>query len=204
MQAQVFIIESLDFEDETDEDFEGKIICNILKMNRKQPIYFYIRTKKELEEVLDKFEDSQYRYLHISCHGSRNSMSTTLDQIPIQEFGKLVSNYLSDKRLFISACSLVNGRLAKSVFDSSACYSMVGPSKDVNFSDAAILWASFYHNIFRIDESKMKRKDIEDQLEKSSKMFDVDLAFYFPGGQKLFKRNFDSSGKSKIRSIKLI
>ena len=66
----VFIIESLRFEDEKKELFEGRMISQILRLNDKKSEYYYIRTKRELKEVLDIFYDSKFRYLHISCHGS--------------------------------------------------------------------------------------------------------------------------------------
>lgn len=75
-RPEVFIIESLEFEDESEDRFEGKMLSHALRLSGKEPIYFYIRTRRELDEVLDFFEDSSYRYLHLSCHGSANSMET--------------------------------------------------------------------------------------------------------------------------------
>jgi hypothetical protein len=68
---EVFIVESLRFHDEEKDYYEGQIISDILRLNKKQSKYYYIRTKKELRAVLDKFRDSNYRYLHLSCHANR-------------------------------------------------------------------------------------------------------------------------------------
>jgi hypothetical protein len=114
-KADVFIIESLEFDDEKDERFEGKFLSQILHLGGKKPRYYYIRTKKELQKVLELFEQSAYRYLHLSCHGSETSIFTTLDCISFREFGQLVRPYLRKKRLFISACSAVNSQLARNI-----------------------------------------------------------------------------------------
>jgi hypothetical protein len=91
---EVFIIESLSFDDEEEEYYEGQIISKILKLNQKQSKYYYIRTKKELRVVLEKFRDSNYRYLHLSCHANRREMCTTLDSIPFDELSTLLRPYL--------------------------------------------------------------------------------------------------------------
>ena len=87
-KASVFIIESLTFEDEKNERFEGKFLSHILKLGGIETKYFYIRTKKEFKEVLNNFYDSKFRYLHISCHGDRKSLSLTLDDISHRESGR--------------------------------------------------------------------------------------------------------------------
>lgn len=72
--AEVFIIESLSFVDEAKERREGAVLASVLKMCGKNPLYYYIRTKAELEQLAEKFEASEYRYLHISCHGGTTSL----------------------------------------------------------------------------------------------------------------------------------
>jgi hypothetical protein len=54
-QAEVFIIESLDFDDKRNHRFEGRIISDILALSGKQCEYRYIRTKREFKEVLKQF-----------------------------------------------------------------------------------------------------------------------------------------------------
>jgi len=174
----VFIIESLTFEDEKSEHFEGKILSNILKLNGKNPIYYYIRTKKELDEVMDKFEDSEYRYLHISCHGSKNSMETTLDFVSFDELSELIKPCLDYKRLFLSACSMVNESLAKKLLSNSKCHSVIGPYEPVLFSDAAIFWSSFYHLMFSENDDSMKLKEIRNSLKKLTNLFGVPINYY--------------------------
>jgi len=176
--ADVFIVESLKFEDEKSDEFEGKILSNILKLNGKKPIYYYIRTKKELDEIMYKFEESNYRYLHISCHGSKNSMETTLDSISFNELSELIKPCLDYKRLFLSACNMVNESLAKKMLAQSKCHSIIGPYKPVYFSDAAIFWSSFYHLMFKDNVDSMKLKEIQKTLKKLTDLFDVPINYY--------------------------
>lgn len=177
-KADVFIIESLSFDDEKNNRFEGKFLSQILHLGNKESIYYYIRTKKELKKVLKLFKKSSYRYLHLSCHGDRTSIYTTLDRISFSELNKLMQPYLRDKRLFISACSAVNDDLAKTVIPSSRCFSIIGPAKDVLFSDAAIIWASFYHLVFKEEPKKMKRDYILSALDNVADTFGVSLDYF--------------------------
>ncbi len=65
---EVFIIESLHFDDENESRYEGSFLSQILHLGGKKPLYYYIRTKRELTEVLRIFKASGYRYLHFSYH----------------------------------------------------------------------------------------------------------------------------------------
>jgi hypothetical protein len=177
-KADVFIIESLSFDDEKNNRFEGKFLSQILHLGGKESIYYYIRTKKELKEVLKIFRKTGYRYLHLSCHGDTASIHTTLDNISFLEFKKLVRPYIEGKRLFISACSAVNDYLAKTVIPSSKCFSIIGPAEDILFSDAAIIWASFYHLVFKDEPKKMKREKILSSLKNIANTFEVTLNYF--------------------------
>jgi hypothetical protein len=176
--AGVFIIESLEFEDEDHNRFEGKIISSILALNNVKSKYVYIRTKKEFLKVLLFFKKSNFRYLHISCHGRANSLHTTLDSLPFDELGKFLKPVLKDKRLFLSACSAVNESLALSIIPPSQCYSIIGPTKDIEFRDAAIFWASFYHLMFKNNGSAMYRNDIIENIQKVVNAFNQEFNYY--------------------------
>ena len=114
-KASVFIIESLSFEDERDGDLEGHLLQQMLHLSGKDAEYVYIRTARELEEVLDQFYESKYRYLHISCHGNRDELALTLDTLQFSAFGKMAHRALRNRRLFVSACAVVNRDFAKAV-----------------------------------------------------------------------------------------
>jgi hypothetical protein len=179
LKPSVFIIESLSFQDEAAERLEGRILQDILKLSKKESAYFYIRTRKELAKVLARFTGSRMRYLHISCHGSQDSIALTLDTVGFEEFGRLVKPHLSERRrLFCSACQVVNEKLAGAVIPGSDCWSIVGPSKEITFGDAALMWASFYHLVFRENPKGMNRKQIVGVLERICRAFSVPFTYF--------------------------
>ena len=87
---EVFIIESLTLEDEQARRQEGDLLQRMLHIIGKGATqYFYIRTRREMEEIVDLFEDSRCRYLHMSCHADDHAMATTFDTIPFDELGQI-------------------------------------------------------------------------------------------------------------------
>lgn len=175
---EVFIIESLDSDDETESRHEGRIIWDILRLSGKKCEYRYIRTKKELKWAVKFFLDSKFRYLHISSHGNSTKMFTTLDKLPFADFAEIVRPALKKRRLFISACSKTNSALAGAIMPGSGCYSIIGPKKDILFGDAVLLWASFYHLMFNRNEKAIKNSDISNIVHSVASTFDVPLRYY--------------------------
>ena len=51
-KPELFIIESLGFDDEKKQLFEGRVISQILHLSDKKSIYYYIRTKAEINSAL--------------------------------------------------------------------------------------------------------------------------------------------------------
>jgi len=158
-----------------------------------------LATKKELEKVLKRFNQSAYRYLHLACHGNETSISTTLDPISFQELGQLVKPYLRDKRLFISACSAVNVNLAKKIIPPSGCLSTIGPITEIGFPDAAIIYASFYHLMFKKRASKMPREYIILVLQKVADTFGISLNYFSISKKYGFKGDRITPGKEITR-----
>ena len=177
-KAAVFIIESLTLRDEEENRREGQIISQILNLGGVESKYYYIRTKKELEKMVKEFGKSNFRYLHLSCHGNKDLIKTTLDQIPFSELRDTLKPHLRDKRLFISACHVVNDNLAKTVIPSTKCLSIIGFGKQIDFNDAAIIWASFYHLMFKADPRKMERKEILRTLKNTARTFGVPINYF--------------------------
>lgn len=147
----LYIVESLRFDDEADR-CEGRILRDILRLSDHTAHYMYIRTKRELEEALNRFQRANSRYLHLSSHGDQGGVQLTLDSIKFADFGRIIRPFLRNRRLFVSACEVVNDRLAKAVLPGSGCYSLIGPSYSMNMDDAVLVWASFYHLMFRDTE----------------------------------------------------
>jgi hypothetical protein len=167
----VFIIESLGFRDERKKRFEGQILRDMLTLSGKEVQYWYVRTWKELtEEIFQRFYDSKLRYLHLSCHGNSTHVCLTLDNVPFKEFGEEISNYLPERRLFVSACEVVNPAFSKAVNPDGECYSIIGPRDEIRFDDAAVMWASFYHLMLR-DSKVMRSKQIRATLTRLKETF---------------------------------
>lgn len=177
-KPQVFIIESLEIKDEKADLREGAFLQRILYLNDKNSKYYYIRTKKELIEILKEFRHSNYRYLHLSCHGDRQSIALTYDRIYFSELAKIICPYLKERRLFISSCKIVNNYLAKKIMPTSGCYSIIGPSQEINFNVASIMWASFYHLIFNLESRRITNDTIKPTLQRIVNCFDEPLTYY--------------------------
>lgn len=177
-KPSVFIIESLKFEDEEKDNFEGQIISRILKMSGIEHKYFYIRTGNELQVLLEKFCALNYRYLHISCHGNSELICTTLDEIRFAPLAELLDNNLYQKRLFLSACLSANEQLADAVFKRTGCYSLIGSHKKIRIDDAAIFWASFYQRMFRQNPRAMKLDVIKPTLQQLVDVHKVPIRYF--------------------------
>jgi len=179
----LFIIESLDADDELNKRREGKILSEMLRLSGKESHYFYIRTKKEFEWALGLFSQSNYRYLHISCHANKSSMATTLESIKLELLGTILAPHLKGKRLFISACSMASPALANSISPDSGCLSILGPKKDLGFHDAAIFWAAFYYKMFCIKKQSMSSINLIETAQSLSNLFGISLSCYYHKGK---------------------
>jgi hypothetical protein len=178
-KPEVFVIESLGPDDEGNGRFEGSIISQMLNLHGKQCKYRYVRTRKHFIQAVKQFANSDYRYLHISCHADRRGMCTTnQDEIDHAELGQILRPHIRNKRLFLSACEMVNEYLVREIIPGSGCNSVVGPSVKVAFSDAAILWASFYHLMFSHSFRSMGHEALKKYLRRTSRMFQVDMSYF--------------------------
>ena len=169
---EVFIIESLDLGDERKARREGEVLASVLRMCGKRPMYYYIRTRAELEVMAHLFEASNYRYLHISCHGGKNTLSTTLDVVGYEEFAALFAGRLKNRRLFVSACSAGNAKFAKLVrSQNEGVISVAAPAKDIQFDHAVAFWSSFYVKTFSLNTRAMSSDRIAGVLRPLANLF---------------------------------
>lgn len=188
-EPEVFIIESLHPDDEGNGRFEGSIISRILKLHDKSPKYRYVRTRDEFEKAVLQFGKSRYRYLHISAHADPEGMCTTnQDEIDYDELAEILIPHMRNRRLFLSACSMVHEDLAKEIIPNSGCYSVVGPNEDILFTDAAILWSSIYHLMFSENSQAMSHAVLKRHLKNTTNLFGVGIS-YFSKSNKL-KRGY--------------
>lgn len=169
---EVFIIESLTLTDENKERREGAVLASILRMCEKKPLYYYIRTRAELEHIAKEFEASGYRYLHISCHGGDDSLETTLDSIPYKDFAEVFKKLLNKRRLFVSACSTGNELFAELVAAKNPdVLSVAAPADDINFDIAVAFWSAFYVKVFDINPKSMNSTRLVEVLKQLSVLF---------------------------------
>jgi hypothetical protein len=189
--ASLFIVESVGFDDEDEGRLEGDILSQMLRLSGKETEYRYIRTRQELEAVLPQFASSDLRYLHISCHGNEGSLFTTLDEIPFAELGRMLRPHLNGRRLFISACQAVNADLASALMRRAGCFSIVGPATDVGFDEAAVMWAAFYHLMFKENPQAMKATSIETALTRLIDTFDVPMTYIRRSGRPPYWREIE-------------
>lgn len=153
-------------------------MSRILKLSGSESEYVYLRTKKELEKIIDLFKKSEYRYLHFSCHGDMNGIRLTFDYLSFEELGKILRPYLNQRRVFFSSCSVMNKKLASELIKNTGCYSVIGPSKKINFDRAAIFWASFYHLMLRDKAKSMKREQLQKITTALKKLFGVHMRYF--------------------------
>jgi hypothetical protein len=175
---EVFIIESLELADEAKERREGAVLAAVLKMCGKSPLYYYIRTKAELEYMAKEFSRSSYRYLHISCHGGDLSLDTTLDPVPYRELAKIFAGRLNERRLFVSACSAGTELFAETMRGTNKeLISVAAPTRDIRFDHAVAFWSAFYVKTFSLNAQSMKSDRIIGVLKPLCTLFGEPVHF---------------------------
>lgn len=186
-EADLFILESLSFQDEADGRFEGKVIASILTLCGKKPVYYYFRTPDELVMLSDVFRASGYRFLHLSCHGTLDAIQTTLGAVSAERLAGIFAEKLKNRRLFVSACSVGSGRLAELVRNKNkGMYSIVCPMDPIRFNRAAAIWAAFYARMFdvvdpqasgaasaKVNEKLLKNEEMKKSLKNLCALFSV-------------------------------
>lgn len=176
--AEVFIIESLNLEDEKEGLLEGAVLASVLKMCGKDPRYHYIRTKAELKWIAREFEESGYRYLHISCHGNKTVLATTLDSVTYDDFAKIFKGKLESRRLFISTCRAGNEAFAKAVCSmNTGVISVAAFSRKIGFDEAVAFWTAFYVKTFSLNSESMNSSRIVQVARPLAKLFSEPLYF---------------------------
>ena len=176
---EVYIIETLDVQDE-EHRREGEVITKVLSMAGKSPRYRYVRTTQELIFFVKDFAASGYRYLHVSCHGNVGVFGLTLDTLSDIDFANIVGPHLDKKRLFLSTCLATTPDFAQMIFDRSSCFSVAGPVGSIEFTDAALFWATFYHLMFKASTQLMKKNAILQNISKAATCIDERMRLFTP------------------------
>lgn len=175
----VYIIETLSPDDEGNGRFEGAFLSHVLRLHDKNPKYTYVRTLPDFKQAVRAFSESSYRYLHLSCHGDAKGLCTTnLDDIDYGHLAEMLIPHMKGKRLFISACKMVHEDLAAALIPRSGCFSVVGPTENIAFTDSAVIWAAIYHLALSEDSGRIKRDSLQSKLKQACGLFDVSFAFF--------------------------
>lgn len=178
-KADIFIIESLSPDDEGNGRFEGQVISHVARLHGKQPAYRYVRTRADFEKAVKTFLRSDFRYLHISAHADREGIATTnRDEITNRDLGEMLGKRFADRRLFLSACSIVHKAMASEIIPVTRCFSVVGPRQDIGFAEAAVFWPALYHLMFQHDARAMSRASLAVNLKKVASLFGVEIGYY--------------------------
>ena len=177
---EVFILESLSLIDEAKERREGAVLAAVLKMCGKNPLYYYFRTKAELEMLVEEYEASGYRYLHLSCHGGETSLETTINSIPYRTVARILESKLADRRLFVSACSAGNELFSDLVKDrNDDVISIAAPTTDIPFDHAVAFWSAFYVKSFSINRKSMSSHKIAEVFGPLVTLFNAPMQLSF-------------------------
>jgi hypothetical protein len=174
----VFIIESLDRSEERDGSCEGDVLSKMLHLSQCTSEYIFIRTVRELESAIKEFEQTQFRYLHFSCHGNKTGLDLALESLSFEELAEMLRPVLKNRRLFFSSCSVMNDRCATALLAKTGCYSVIGPSRKINFDRAAGFWSAFYHLMLRDEAKSMKHSQLKKTTAMLRKLFDVKVDYY--------------------------
>lgn len=197
-EPTVCIVESLGFLDEQNHR-EGEIIARTLQLSNKPAPYAYVRTRAELETFIEEFAESRHRYLHISCHGNKSALYTTLDELPAADFAKYMAPYVAKRRVFLSTCQGADSRFAFELMRNSECWSVLAPVGEIHFNDAAIFWTAFYHLMFKKNADSMRLADIENTVALCANLVGQDFRLFYRAGKRVAQKTL---GPSRPRNEK--
>lgn len=186
----VYIIETLHPEDEGMGRMEGAFLSHVLRLYGRSPEYSYVRTASGFKDAIKQFRVSKCRYLHISAHGSKKGIVTTnRDRVSYVRLATLLDGVPSNTRLFMSSCEVVHDLSAEVLVGNEGVLSLLGPRNKILMTDAAAIWASFYHLAFKEMDAKednggrptMSNTHMKSCLKSIMKLFDGDFSFYTRG-----------------------
>ena len=109
-------------------------------------------------------------------------MDTTLDEIPFSSLGKLLRPYLKGRRVFVSGCQMASEELARHLFQTEGCSSLIGPNTDIDFDDSTAFWPAFYHLIFKKTANRMTKRDLKEKLGGLSALFGLEMNYFSSDG----------------------
>src|SRR5665213_2884407 len=121
------------------------------------------------------------------------SLQPTLDTVPFSGFRKVFAPVLRDRRVFLSACSVAQPRLARELFKKYefAPYSVTGPCTDIGFADAAVTWAALYNLLFRANTKAIEGEHLRNLLSQVCRLNDLQFRHFGRIRDKPYYKEFD-------------
>jgi len=190
---KVFIIESLGANDVNNHRCDGKILEAQLQLIGEESVYRYVLNVSDLRNALCEFDESEFRFLHVSCHG--DSAKAYLAANPAgetyEEFSKCFSSKVALTRVTFAACKLGN----KSFFEefcrwNKGVQSLAAPMNDLPFQRSSLYWATYYTKLIeecRNSNNHIHRDFIESVVPQLSKVLNVSMryAIYEPNKDRI-------------------
>lgn len=188
---ELFIIESMDDDDEKAGFFEGVRLAQILRLGGRNPKYYYVQDERELELLVPVFRQSNYRYLHFSCHGDEQGFFLTNGPIGFDRFAEIFGETLKLRRLFVSACQSGQEELVKALHKNArGIQSVTAPRVKIDYDHAAAIWSAVYLSLLEQRAEKCKHEDIIKRIALMIRLFPYSnvgtrelMSFMFAGYQ---------------------
>lgn len=196
LKNDYFIIESLQKDDIKD----GIIFYNsLLSLNKFNPKYIEVKTKKEFEEALLWFSKSNYKNLFISSHGDEENIHLLNDSFNAYDLQDLKLD-LKQKRIFMSTCKGGSFLLAKYFIQKNA-YSVVGSPDNLPQITTVGMWTTMIIIFERVNNRKVEFREIDTSLTLLSKIYEIKLVYYsFIRSSKKMKEYLYIHNKKRTRN----
>ena len=194
MKYGIYIIESL----KSDEPHDGAVLEDILNVCEMPCKHEAVDSIVEFETAINNFEQSNFRYLHLSCHANEKAIELVNGGlVPYEQLSLLLKGKINCKRVFMSACKAGNLDLAQRLIIENDSYSVIGSPISKDFDDFLLFWASLYKLINRKEENidRMDKKTLIANIKKCSDLFSVPINYYS------FVRNGSKWSEKFIREI---
>lgn len=163
-KPEVFIIEILPKDDVDNGRLDGEILYSQLRLIGRNPRYIRINDQNEFAAALVIFRQSNYRFLHISCHGTEDAVLLGTDRCDFSDFAQLTKDMLKSRRVSFSACKLGNQRIAEALFAANpGMHSFLAPIDNIEFGTASVFWSAFFTLVYK-DCEKRNEQNVSQQL----------------------------------------
>lgn len=180
---KVFIIESLGADDVNNHRCDGKILEAQLKLLGEEPVYRYVLNVSDLRKALCEFDEAEFRFLHISCHGDSSKVYLAANPCgeSYTEFAKCFSSKVALSRVTFSACKLGSKYFFKEFYRwNKGVQSVAAPMNDLPFQRGSLYWAAYYTKLIeecRNSNNHIHRDFIECVVPLLSRALNVSMRY---------------------------